>query len=157
MGGGALHVAGRPALPDLSPAAVHHHGRAVLYGHFGHPGAAWSWIGWDNYREFFVLQNARDLRNALGAHGHLRADGHLGAKCRRPGDGRAAEQALPARTKPVPRGVFHAGDLGVTVVATIWKLLFSTPTGRVFLFMRDVLGSQNPPAILSSFEYASRP
>ena len=44
--------------------------------------------------------------------------------------------------------------LGVTVVATIWKLVFSTPNGPVFLLMKDVFNMANPPAILSSFTYA---
>mgnify|MGYP002539098526 CR=1 FL=1 len=32
----------------------------------GIPGSAWQWIGWDNYREFFILQNIRDLKASLG-------------------------------------------------------------------------------------------
>lgn len=120
----------------------------------GIPGAAWSWIGWDNYREFFVLQNARDLRNALGRTAIYALTVTL------------VQNAIALvmavllnkrflRGRNLYRAVYFMPEiLGVTVVATIWKLLFSTPTGPVFLFMRDVLGIRNPPAILSSFEYA---
>ena len=44
--------------------------------------------------------------------------------------------------------------LGAAVVSTIWKLVFSTPTGPIYLFMQNVLGIENPPAILSSYSYA---
>ena len=44
--------------------------------------------------------------------------------------------------------------LGAAVVATMWKLVFSTPTGPVFLLMLNVLKIDNPPAILSSYTYA---
>ena len=35
----------------------------------GIPGSSWQWVGWANYKEFFVLQNIRDLKASLGRTG----------------------------------------------------------------------------------------
>lgn len=66
MGGVSVHAAGHPALHDLPPLPLDDDGGAFLHGHLGHSGSAWQWIGWDNYREFFILQNIRDLKASLG-------------------------------------------------------------------------------------------
>ncbi|MDR3121504.1 MAG: sugar ABC transporter permease [Clostridiales bacterium] len=120
----------------------------------GLPNAAWKWIGFDNYREFFVLQNVRDLKNTLARTGVFAVSVTL------------IQNALALLVAIVVSQKFLRGRslfravyfmpviLGTAVVATIWKLLFSTPTGPVFLFMQSVLGIEAPPAVLSSYTYA---
>lgn len=120
----------------------------------GIPGSTWQWVGWDNYKEFFILQNARDLKAALGRTAIYSVAVTL------------IQNALALvmavvlnkrflRGRNFARAVyFMPVILGAAVVATMWRLVFSTPTGPVFIFMKDVLGIENPPAILSSFDYA---
>jgi len=120
----------------------------------GLPGSSFEWIGLDNYREFFILQNVRDLKATLGRtaiYGSVVTITQnvfalflaiiLNQKFLR---GRNVYRAV----------IFMPIILGVTVVSTIWKLMFSTPSGPVYLFMLNVLKIENPPAILSSFQYA---
>ena len=117
----------------------------------GVPGSAWQWIGWDNYREFFILQNIRDLKASLGRTAIYALSVTL------------IQNALALLMAVILNGKFLKGRnfaravyfmpviLGAAVVSTIWKLVFSTPTGPVYLFMQNVLGIENPPAILSSY------
>ena len=120
----------------------------------GIPGSAWQWIGWDNYREFFILQNIRDLKASLGRTAIYALSVTL------------IQNALALLMAVILNGKFLTGRnfaravyfmpviLGAAVVSTIWKLVFSTPTGPIYLFMQNVLGIENPPAILSSYSYA---
>lgn len=120
----------------------------------GLPGSSWQWVGWNNYKEFFVLQNIRDLKNALGRTGLYALTVTV------------IQNAIALLMAVILNGKFLKGRnfaravyfmpviLGAAVVSTIWKLLFSTPTGPVFLFMKNVLGMENPPAILASYTYA---
>ncbi len=120
----------------------------------GIPGTSWKWIGWANYKEFFVLQNVRDLKNVLGRTAIYAVTVTLIQ------NGIALLMAVILnrkflRGRNLYRAVYFMPEiLGVTVVATVWKLMFSTPTGPVFLLMKDVMGIENPPAVLSSFDYA---
>ena len=120
----------------------------------GLPGSAWTFIGWDNYREFFILQNVRDLKNALSRTGVYSIAVTLIQ------NSIALAMAILLNNRMLKgrnayRAVFFLPViLGVTVVSTIWKLMFSTPTGPIFLFLRDVIGVANPPAVLSSFVFA---
>lgn len=120
----------------------------------GIPGSSWTWVGWANYKEFFVLQNVRDLKASLGRTGMYSLSVTI------------IQNALALLMAVILNGKFLKGRnfaravyfmpviLGAAVVATMWKLMFSTPTGPIYLFMQNVLGIENPPAILSSYKYA---
>lgn len=120
----------------------------------GIPGSAWQWVGWANYKEFFVLQNIRDLKASLGRTGIYALSVTL------------IQNALALLMAVILNGKFLKGRnfaravyfmpviLGAAVVSTMWKLIFSTPTGPIYLFMQNVLGIENPPAVLSSYTYA---
>ena len=120
----------------------------------GLPGSAWQWVGFDNYKEFFLLQNVRDLKASLGRTGTYALTVTV------------IQNAIALLMAVILNGKFLKGRnfaravyfmpviLGAAVVSTMWKLMFSTPTGPVFLFMQKVLGIDNPPAILASYTYA---
>ena len=120
----------------------------------GIPGSSWQWVGWANYKEFFVLQNIRDLKASLGRTGIYALSVTL------------IQNAIALLMAVILNGKFLKGRnfaravyfmpviLGAAVVSTMWKLIFSTPTGPIYLFMQNVLGIENPPAILSSYTYA---
>ena len=120
----------------------------------GIPGSSWQWVGWANYKEFFILQNIRDLKASLGRTAIYAVSVTL------------IQNALALLMAVILNGKFLKGRnfaravyfmpviLGAAVVSTIWKLMFSTPTGPIFLFMKNGLGIENPPAILSSYTYA---
>ncbi|MDR2514855.1 MAG: sugar ABC transporter permease [Christensenellaceae bacterium] len=120
----------------------------------GLPGSAFAFIGLDNYREFFILQNARDLFNALWRTAIFAVTVTIIQNA-------LALLMAVVLTNKILKGrnlyravYFMPVVLGAAVVATMWKLLFSTPTGPVFIFMQTVLGVENPPAVLSSYSYA---
>jgi raffinose/stachyose/melibiose transport system permease protein len=120
----------------------------------GLPGKEWKFIGWNNYKEFFVLQNPRDLRAALSRTIIYSVSVTLIQNFI------ALVMAVILNKKFLKgrnfaRSIFFMPViLGAAVVSTMWKLTFSTPTGPVFLFMKDVLHMANPPAILASRQYA---
>jgi raffinose/stachyose/melibiose transport system permease protein len=120
----------------------------------GLPNGTFEFIGWDNYREFFILQNVRDLRNALGRTAIYAVSVTIIQNT-------IALLMAVVLTNKYLRGrnfyrsvYFMPVILGAAVVSTMWKLMFSTPVGPVFVFMQSVLGIENPPAILSSYTYA---
>ncbi len=120
----------------------------------GLPGTSWKFIGINNYKEFFILQNPRDLRAALGRTITYSFSVTL------------IQNAIALMVAVILNTRFLKGRnfarsiffmpviLGAAVVATMWKLIFSAPTGPIFLFMKDVLGMPNPPAILTNYTYA---
>ena len=120
----------------------------------GLPGTSWKFIGWANYKEFFVLQNTRDLKAALGRTAVYSVVVTLVQ------NSIALVMAVILNAKFLrgrnfARSIFFMPViLGAAVVATMWKLIFSTPTGPIYLLMKDILKIENPPAILSSYSYA---
>ncbi|MDR2648675.1 MAG: sugar ABC transporter permease [Clostridiales bacterium] len=120
----------------------------------GIPGAAWKWVGLANYKEFLVLQNIRDLINTIKRTGIYAISVTLIQ------NSLALLAAVVLNSKFLKARNFSRAVyfmpviLGAAVVATIWKLMFSTPTGPVFLFMQQVMGIENPPAVLSSYSLA---
>jgi ABC-type sugar transport system permease subunit len=98
----------------------------------GMPNSVWKWIGIDNYREFFILQNVRDLKNALSRTAVYALSVTLIQNTI------ALLVAVILNSKFLKgRNLFRAVYfmpviLGAAVVATMWKLIFSTPTGPVF-------------------------
>ena len=109
-------------------------------------------IGIKNYIELFTSKSiniGRALKNAmllavLSCCLQLPFALWLALRLARPIKGRTALLSI----------FFMPVILGAAVVATMWKLIFSTPTGPVYLFMKDILKIENPPAILSSYSYA---
>lgn len=120
----------------------------------GLPGARANWIGLANYREFFVLQNIRDLKATFGR------TAIFGSVVTIVQTGTALLFAVILNQKFLKLSslyraiIFMPVILGVTVISAIWKLMFSTPCGPIFLFMRDVLSIENPPSILNNFQLA---
>lgn len=120
----------------------------------GVPGTSWKFIGLANYKEFFILQNARDLKAAL-----FRTVGYAFFVT-------IIQNAIALMLAVIVNSSFLKGRnfargvyfmpviLGSAVVATIWKMIFSTPTGPIYLFMKNILLIQSPPSILSSRIYA---
>ena len=120
----------------------------------GVPGTTWKFIGLANYKEFFILQNPRDLKAAL-----LRTAAYAFFVT-------IIQNSIALLLSVIVNSAFLKGRnfargvyfmpviLGAAVVATIWKAIFSTPTGPIYLFMQNVLHIANPPAILSSRVYA---
>lgn len=115
----------------------------------GIPGTHWGWIGLANYKEFFILQNARDLRAALGRTAIYAVAVTL------------IQNSLALVLAVIVNSNFIKGRnfaravyflpviLGAAVVATIWKMIFATPTGPIYLLLKNVFKMENPPAILS--------
>lgn len=120
----------------------------------GLPNTSWEWVGWANYKEFFFLQNIRDLKAALGRTAIYAVSVTLIQ------NSIALLLAVLLTNKALKGRNFYRSVyfmpviLGAAVVSTIWKLMFSTPTGPVFMFMQNVLNIPNPPAVLTSTKYA---
>lgn len=120
----------------------------------GLPGSIWEFIGWENYREFFIVQNIRDLKAVLGRTAIFASVVTVAQNVfalffavilnKKFLKGRSLYRAV----------IFLPSMLGVTVVSSVWKLMFSAPAGPVFLFMMKILGINNPPTVLGSFQYA---
>jgi len=120
----------------------------------GLPGTSWEFIGWQNYREFFLLQNPRDLQAALSRTAIYSVSVTL------------IQNALALIMAVILNMKFLKGRnfarsvyfmpviLGAAVVATIWKMIFAAPSGPIFLFMKDVLGNPQPPTVLTNYTYA---
>ena len=120
----------------------------------GLPGTSWQFIGWQNYREFFILQNPRDLQAALGRTATYSITVTL------------IQNAIALVMAVILNMKFLKGRnfarsvyfmpviLGAAVVATIWKMIFAAPSGPVFVFMRDVLHNPQPPTVLTNYTYA---
>jgi raffinose/stachyose/melibiose transport system permease protein len=120
----------------------------------GLPGQPVNFIGLDNYREFFILQNTRDLIETL------RRTGIWGLVVTLAQNIFALWFALLLNEKFVKgRNIYRAVIfmpviLGVTIVATMWKLMLAIPSGLIFKFMLDVLRIARPPAMLNSHVWA---
>ena len=120
----------------------------------GLPGVDWHFIGTRNYREFFILQNPRDLQAALSRTIIYSLSVTLIQN---------AIALLMAvilnmkflRGRNFARSVyFMPVILGAAVVSIIWKMVFAAPSGPVFRFMLNVLHIPNPPTVLTSYTYA---
>lgn len=120
----------------------------------GVPGTAWKFIGFDNYKEFFILQNPRDLKAAL-----LRTLEYAFFVT-------IIQNAIALTMAVIVNSTFLKGRnfargvyfmpviLGAAVVATMWKMIFSTPTGPIYLFMKEILQIADPPSVLASRVWA---
>jgi len=111
-------------------------------------------IGFANYREFFVLQNVRDLTATLGRTAIYGVVVTIAQNVFALFFAVVLNQKFLRGSAFYRAAIFLPIILGVTVVATVWKLMFSVPSGPVFVFMLNVLGIAQPPAILSDFTYA---
>jgi raffinose/stachyose/melibiose transport system permease protein len=118
----------------------------------GLPGQPVNFIGIDNYREFFILQNTRDLIETL------QRTGIWGIVVTLAQNIFALWFALLLNEKFVKgRNIYRAVIfmpviLGVTIVATMWKLMLSIPSGLVFKVMLGFI--ERPPALLNSHIWA---
>ena len=120
----------------------------------GLPGVPWQFIGLKNYKEFFILQNPRDLQAALSRTVIYSFSVTL------------IQNAIALliavilnmkflRGRNFARSVyFMPVILGAAVVSIIWKMIFAAPTGPVFQFMLNVLHIQSPPTVLTNYSYA---
>ena len=111
----------------------------------------WHFIGFDNYITFFTRTNPRDLVSTIGrtfVYGisvvvlqNVFALFMALILTQRFIHGRNVYRAL----------FFLPAVLGSTIVAYIWKMLFTVPNGPLYYFLRIVLGIPIP-SILTSFQ-----
>ena len=117
----------------------------------GVPNTPWKFIGLDNYREFFFLQNRRALQVALSRTIYY----SLGVTF--------IQNILALfvavivnnkfiRGRNVVRAVYFLPViLGVTIVTTVWKLVASID-GPIYAFMKMTM--DNPQPLLANYLYA---
>ena len=117
----------------------------------GVPNTPWSFIGLDNYKEFFFLQNPRDLQNSL-----LRTLIYSFSVT-------FIQNALALfvatvvnnkllRGRNLYRAVyFMPVILGVTIVTTVWKMIYSID-GPIYPILQKLL--VNPQPVLANYNLA---
>lgn len=117
----------------------------------GVPNRAWEFIGFDNYREFFILQNKQDLQNSL-----LRTVIYSFTVTLIQ-NAIALIIAIVLNNKFIKRRALYRAVfflpviLGVTIVTTVWKLIYSN-NGPVYALMLQLM--KNPQPVLASNTYA---
>ncbi|MCL2055725.1 MAG: sugar ABC transporter permease [Oscillospiraceae bacterium] len=117
----------------------------------GVPNTPWKFIGLDNYREFLMLQNQRDLQRAFSRTIMYSVSVTFIQNAL------ALFVAVVINNKFIKgRNIFRAVYflpviLGVTIVTSVWKLLASID-GPIFAFMQQVLN--NPAPLFANFTYA---
>jgi len=145
---GILHYTSFRLVPSITTAVL------SFTNISGLPGSAWEFIGWANYREFFILQNVRDLRAVLGRTAIFASVVTIAQNVFALFFAVILNQKFLKGRSFYRAVIFLPSMLGVTVVSSVWKLMFSAPAGPIFLYMQKVLGMSNPPAILGSFQHA---
>jgi len=109
----------------------------------GVPGVAWDFVGLDNYREFFFLQNTRDLQRALSRTVTYSLSVTLIQNIL------ALFMAIVVNNKFMKgRNFFRAVYfmpviLGVTIVTSVWMLLASVD-GPIFALMQALMDNPQP-------------